>query len=147
MKFQGLCSKKIQKTLILAFEANSALSRKNETKIVKITHKQCIYYVVTCCHFQGKTEECMCPKAATAKKEGNLGVKSGLIGQFEYDHHDLSHFGGHCFAISFIATLSNFPFSQLICLVFLQYYLFRLSYQIIRSKLSHRINNDVNSVS
>ena len=30
--------KKFQKTLILAFEANSALSRKNETKIVKITH-------------------------------------------------------------------------------------------------------------
>ena len=26
------------KTLILAFEANSALSRENETKIVKITH-------------------------------------------------------------------------------------------------------------
>ena len=62
----------------------------------------------------------VCPKAATAKKEGNLGVKSGLIGQFEYDHHDLSHFGGHCFAISFIATLSDLPFSQLIiCLVFL----------------------------
>jgi hypothetical protein len=33
-----LCSKKIQETLILAFEANSALSRENETKIVKITH-------------------------------------------------------------------------------------------------------------
>ena len=33
-----LCSKKFQKTLILAFEANSALSRENETKIVKITH-------------------------------------------------------------------------------------------------------------
>merc|ERR1712141_212234 len=33
-----LRSKKFQKTLILAFEANSALSRKNETKIVKITH-------------------------------------------------------------------------------------------------------------
>ena len=29
---------KISKTLILAFEANSALSRKNEIKIVKITH-------------------------------------------------------------------------------------------------------------
>ena len=28
----------LQKTLILAFEENSALSRKNETKIVKITH-------------------------------------------------------------------------------------------------------------
>ena len=27
-----------QKTLILAFEANSALSRENETKIEKITH-------------------------------------------------------------------------------------------------------------
>ena len=33
-----LCSKNFQKTLILAFEANSTLSRKNETKIVKITH-------------------------------------------------------------------------------------------------------------
>ena len=32
------CRKKFQTTLILAFEANSALSRKNETKIVKITH-------------------------------------------------------------------------------------------------------------
>ena len=30
--------KKFQKTLILAFEANSTLSRENETKIVKITH-------------------------------------------------------------------------------------------------------------
>ena len=30
--------KKFQETLILPFEANSALSRKNETKIVKITH-------------------------------------------------------------------------------------------------------------
>ena len=29
---------KISKTLILAFEANSALSHENETKIVKITH-------------------------------------------------------------------------------------------------------------
>ena len=33
-----LHSKKFQKMLILAFEANSALSRENETKIVKITH-------------------------------------------------------------------------------------------------------------
>ena len=33
-----LRSKKFQKTLILAFEANSALSYENETKIVKITH-------------------------------------------------------------------------------------------------------------
>ena len=33
-----LHSKIFQKTLILAFEANSALSSKNETKIVKITH-------------------------------------------------------------------------------------------------------------
>ena len=33
-----LRSKIFQKTLILAFEANSALSRENETKIVKITH-------------------------------------------------------------------------------------------------------------
>ena len=34
------CSVRIffQQTLILAFEANSALSHKNETKIVKITH-------------------------------------------------------------------------------------------------------------
>ena len=32
--------KKFQKTLILAFEANSALSRENETKIVKITHSE-----------------------------------------------------------------------------------------------------------
>ena len=33
-----LRSKKFQKTLILAFEANSALSCENKTKIVKITH-------------------------------------------------------------------------------------------------------------
>ena len=33
-----LCSKFFQKTLILAFEANGALSYENETKIVKITH-------------------------------------------------------------------------------------------------------------
>ena len=33
-----LRSKKFQTTLILAFEANSALSRENETKIVKITY-------------------------------------------------------------------------------------------------------------
>ena len=33
-----LRSKKFQTTLILAFEPNSALSRKNENKIVKITH-------------------------------------------------------------------------------------------------------------
>ena len=33
-----LCSKFFQKMLILAFEATNALSRKNETKIVKITH-------------------------------------------------------------------------------------------------------------
>ena len=36
--FGLLHSKKFPKTLILAFEANSALSRENETKIVKITH-------------------------------------------------------------------------------------------------------------
>ena len=38
--FKGpLHLKKFQQTLILAFEANSAaLSRENETKIVKITH-------------------------------------------------------------------------------------------------------------
>ena len=37
---EPLCSKIFPKTLILAFEANSAtaLSRENETKIVKITH-------------------------------------------------------------------------------------------------------------
>ena len=35
-----LHSKKFQKTLILAFVANSALSRQNETKIVKITHSE-----------------------------------------------------------------------------------------------------------
>ena len=35
--------KKFQKTLILAFEANSALSSENETKIVKITHSAYIY--------------------------------------------------------------------------------------------------------
>ena len=33
-----LHSEKIQTTLILAFEANGALSHENETKIVKITH-------------------------------------------------------------------------------------------------------------
>ena len=33
-----LRSKKFQTKLILAFEANSVLSPKNETKIVKITH-------------------------------------------------------------------------------------------------------------
>ena len=33
-----LCLKEFQTTWILAFEANSALSRENETKIVKITH-------------------------------------------------------------------------------------------------------------
>ena len=38
-----LCSKIFQKTLILAFEANSALSRENETKIVKITHSVGLY--------------------------------------------------------------------------------------------------------
>ena len=32
-----------QKTLILAFEANSALSHENETKIVKITHSAFSY--------------------------------------------------------------------------------------------------------
>ena len=35
-----LRSKKFQTTLILAFEANSALSRENETKIVKITDSE-----------------------------------------------------------------------------------------------------------
>ena len=36
--FTSLRWNKFKKTLILAFEANSALSRENETKIVKITH-------------------------------------------------------------------------------------------------------------
>ena len=47
-----LRSKKFQTTLILAFEANSALSRENETKIVKITHSvlgasvfECMYWM------------------------------------------------------------------------------------------------------
>ena len=35
--------KKFQKMLILAFEANSALSCENETKIVKITHSASLY--------------------------------------------------------------------------------------------------------
>ena len=39
-----LHSKKFQTMLILAFEANSALSRKNETKIVKITHSAVTEY-------------------------------------------------------------------------------------------------------
>ena len=38
-----LRSKKFQKTLISAFEANSALSHENETKIVKITHSAVKY--------------------------------------------------------------------------------------------------------
>ena len=33
---------KFQKTLILAFEANRALSRENEIKIVKITHSEVV---------------------------------------------------------------------------------------------------------
>ena len=37
-----LRSKKYKKLLILAFEANSALSHENETKIVKITHSDCL---------------------------------------------------------------------------------------------------------
>ena len=36
--FEAAPFEKFQKTLILAFEANSELSRKNETKIVKIKH-------------------------------------------------------------------------------------------------------------
>ena len=40
--------KEIQKTLILAFEANSALSRENETKIVKITHSETVVVIVNC---------------------------------------------------------------------------------------------------
>ena len=35
---EQLHSKKFKKTLILAFEANSALSYESETKIVKIIH-------------------------------------------------------------------------------------------------------------
>ena len=47
-----LRSKKFQTKLILAFEANSVLSPKNETKIVKITHSECIvnkieYIIIT----------------------------------------------------------------------------------------------------
>ena len=38
LRGQPLRWKFFQKTLILAFEANSILSRKYETKIVKITH-------------------------------------------------------------------------------------------------------------
>ena len=34
---------KFPKTLILAFEANSALSRENETQIVKITHSELVF--------------------------------------------------------------------------------------------------------
>ena len=34
--------KKFKKTLILAFEANRALSHENETKIVKITHSEVV---------------------------------------------------------------------------------------------------------
>ena len=37
-------SKKFQKPLILAFEANSALFCENETKIVKITHSAAQYH-------------------------------------------------------------------------------------------------------
>ena len=36
--FGAVLFEKFQKTLILAFESDSALSRENETKIVKITH-------------------------------------------------------------------------------------------------------------
>ena len=36
--FEAAPFEKFQTTLILAFEANSALSRENETKIVNITH-------------------------------------------------------------------------------------------------------------
>ena len=36
-----------QKTLILAFEASSALSRENETKIVKITHSDTTVMLLT----------------------------------------------------------------------------------------------------
>ena len=40
--FGLLRSKKFQTMLILALEANSALSHKNETKIVKITHSDLV---------------------------------------------------------------------------------------------------------
>ena len=39
---------KFQKPLILAFEANSALSRENETKIVKITQSVYMYNMMLC---------------------------------------------------------------------------------------------------
>ena len=45
--------KKFQNTLILAFRANSALSRENETKLVKITHNsaeandECVHFFGT----------------------------------------------------------------------------------------------------
>ena len=42
-----LRSKKFQKTLILAFEANSALSHENETKIVKITHSALLTFPIS----------------------------------------------------------------------------------------------------
>ena len=46
-----LCLKKIKKTLILAFEASGALSRENETKIVKITHSE--LYLQSCRQYVG----------------------------------------------------------------------------------------------
>jgi hypothetical protein len=47
-----LRSKKNQTMLILAFEANSALSRENETKIVKIIHSARMIFIF-CCGFNG----------------------------------------------------------------------------------------------
>ena len=44
---ERLRSKKFQTTLILAFEANGALSHENETKIVKIIHSACSYTYIS----------------------------------------------------------------------------------------------------
>merc|ERR1712150_3563 len=43
---EPLHSKKFQKTLILVFEANSALSCENETKILKIAHSASSQYFI-----------------------------------------------------------------------------------------------------
>ena len=51
-----LRSKKFQTTLILAFEANSALSHKNETKIVKITHSARIIGSCNCSIYRPKLQ-------------------------------------------------------------------------------------------
>ena len=54
--FWAALLKKFQTTLILAFEANSALSRKNETKIVKITHSDTPRIQNWYFHVENKTE-------------------------------------------------------------------------------------------